>query len=69
VSHKAEDPSYVKFGIMAGLGTIFYLGNVYGANTAARDYDLLQKRKYLERIEAALSRVDLQPDYASLLGP
>jgi putative component of membrane protein insertase Oxa1/YidC/SpoIIIJ protein YidD len=69
VSHQTQDPSYVKFGIMAGLGTIFYLGNVYGANTAARDYNLLQKRNYLARIESVLSRVDLQPDYGSLLGP
>jgi len=62
-----QDPGRIKFGIAAGLGALFHLGNVYGANIAARDYNALQRKNYLSRIESALNRVDLQPDYRRIL--
>jgi hypothetical protein len=58
-----QDPEHAKFAVVAGLGTVFHLGNVYGAAIAGRDYNRLQKRNYLGRIEDILHRVSLQPDY------
>lgn len=66
-SKPEQDPNHIKFAIVAGLGTVFHLGNIYGAATAGRDYNRLQKRNYLARIEDILHRVDLQPDYWRIL--
>lgn len=61
--HQQQDPNYLKFGLCAGLGIVFHLGNIYGANIAARDYNQLQQRRYLERIESLLRQSDSMPDY------
>ena len=62
-----QDPEHVKFAIVAGLGAVFHLGNIYGAAIAGRDYNRLQKRNYLARVEDILHRVNLQPDYRDVL--
>jgi putative component of membrane protein insertase Oxa1/YidC/SpoIIIJ protein YidD len=62
-THPKQDKDHVKLGIVAGLGLLFHAGNAYGANLAARDYNRLQREKYLNRIHALLDLVDLQPDY------
>jgi hypothetical protein len=62
-----QDPGRVKLGIFAGLTLLFHAGNVYGANLAARDFNRLQKRNLLRRIETALSDVVLILDYRSLV--
>jgi putative component of membrane protein insertase Oxa1/YidC/SpoIIIJ protein YidD len=62
-----QDPEHIKFAIVAGLGTVFHLGNIYGAAIAGRDYNRLQKRNYLARIEDILHRVNLQPNYREAL--
>jgi putative component of membrane protein insertase Oxa1/YidC/SpoIIIJ protein YidD len=62
-----QDPGRVKFAIAAGLGTVFHLGNIYGAAIAGRDYNQRQNRDYLARIEGILGRVDAVPDYRALL--
>jgi putative component of membrane protein insertase Oxa1/YidC/SpoIIIJ protein YidD len=58
-----QDPGRVKFGICAGLGAVFHLGNIYGAAIAGRDYNRRQQRDYQARVDAVLSRISLQPDY------
>jgi tetratricopeptide (TPR) repeat protein len=63
-----QDPEHIKFAIVAGLGTVFHLGNIYGAALAGRDFNRLQQRNYLARIEDILHRVNLQPDYRQVLG-
>ena len=52
--------------VFGGLTALFYAGNVYGANVAARDYNVLQKRRYLGRAESLLGRLRLEPDYRHL---
>jgi putative component of membrane protein insertase Oxa1/YidC/SpoIIIJ protein YidD len=66
-NHAEQDPTYLKFGIVAGLGVIFHLGNIYGANVAARDYNLLQQRNRLNEVETILGPIVLQPDYRQLV--
>jgi len=63
----SQDPGRVKFALAAGLGTVFHLGNIYGAAIAGRDYNQRQNRDYLSRIEGILNRVDLMPDYQEVL--
>jgi len=58
-----QDPGRVKFGICAGLGAVFHLGNIYGAAIAGRDYNRRQQREYQTRVDEVLGRVNLQPDY------
>jgi putative component of membrane protein insertase Oxa1/YidC/SpoIIIJ protein YidD len=62
-----QDPGHIKFALAAGLGTVFHLGNIYGAAIAGRDFNRLQKRNYLARIEDILRQVCLQPDYRQFL--
>jgi putative component of membrane protein insertase Oxa1/YidC/SpoIIIJ protein YidD len=66
--HEQQDPTYIRFGFCAALGTVFYLGNVYGANIAARDYNQFQKQTYLKRIESVLDRAEEPLDYGQILG-
>jgi len=62
-----KDQSRIKFSIFAFLTGLFWAGNIYGANIAARDYNQFQIRKYLAKIDAILNRIDLKPDYRFLL--
>ena len=62
-----RDRSRVKFSIFGVITALFYAGNVYGANIAARDYNLLQERRYVERADSLFSLLDLEPDYRVLL--
>ena len=62
-----RDRTRVKVSVFGALTALFYAGNVYGANVAARDYNLLQERRYLEHAERLLGRLRLEPDYRILL--
>jgi hypothetical protein len=66
-SKPEQDRDHIKFAIVAGLGTVFHLGNIYGAAIAGRDYNRRQRRDYLARVEDVLRRVNLQPDYRQVL--
>ena len=63
----SRDRTRIKVSIFGALTALFYAGNVYGANIAARDYNRLQERRYVAQAEQVLNRADLAPDYASLL--
>lgn len=63
-----KDRTRVKLSIFSALTALFYAGNVYGANIAARDYNLHQRRTYLAQAERILETADLIPDYSSILG-
>jgi putative component of membrane protein insertase Oxa1/YidC/SpoIIIJ protein YidD/TM2 domain-containing membrane protein YozV len=62
-----RDRTWVKTSLFGTLTTLFYAGNVYGANIAARDYNSWQQRDYLTRAELILCDIDLEPDYSALL--
>jgi TM2 domain-containing membrane protein YozV len=62
-----NDQSKVKFSIFAFLTGLFWLGNIYGANIAARDFNEYQQNNYLAKIEEILNRIDLKPNYQFLL--
>ena len=62
-----RDRTRVKVSIFGALAALFYAGNVYGANVAARDYNLLQERRYLQRADSLFNLLPLEPDYRSLL--
>lgn len=62
--HQDRDPTLVKTSLFGALTALFHAGNIHGANIAARDYNLLQERRYLERVEELLARVRLEPDYS-----
>jgi hypothetical protein len=62
-----KDNSRIKFSIFAFLTGLFWVGNIYGANIAARDYNQYQTRRYLTKIDEILARIDLRPDYHFLL--
>lgn len=62
-----KDDSKIKFSIFAVLTGLFWIGNIYGANIAARDYNQYQTRRYLTKIDEILARIDLRPDYHFLL--
>jgi putative component of membrane protein insertase Oxa1/YidC/SpoIIIJ protein YidD len=62
-----KDRTYIKTSLFGVLTALFYTGNVYGANIAARDYNNLQRRRYLERAETILRIITLEPDYSPLV--
>ncbi len=62
-----RDRTWVKTSLFGTLTALFYAGNVYGANIAARDYNSWQQRDYLTRAELILYDIDLEPDYSTLL--
>ena len=62
-----RDPTYVRVSIFGAITALFYAGNVYGANTAARDYNLLQERRYIQRADSLFELLSLEPDYRTLL--
>jgi putative membrane protein insertion efficiency factor len=62
-----KDNSRIKFSIFAFLTGLFWAGNIYGANIAARDYNQYHTRHYLTKIDEILARIDLRPDYHFLL--
>jgi putative membrane protein insertion efficiency factor len=64
-----KDETKVKFSIFAFLTGLFWVGNIYGANIAARDYNQFQIHKYLIEIDEILNRIDLRPDYTFLFTP
>jgi putative component of membrane protein insertase Oxa1/YidC/SpoIIIJ protein YidD/TM2 domain-containing membrane protein YozV len=62
-----RDPTRVKVSIFGVISTLFYAGNVYGGNIAARDYNLLQERRYVQRADSLFTLLSLEPDYHVLL--
>lgn len=44
--------------IAAGIGTAFYVGNIYGSVKAARQYNHLQQEAYHENVESYLRTLD-----------
>jgi putative component of membrane protein insertase Oxa1/YidC/SpoIIIJ protein YidD len=58
-----HDESRIKFSIFTFLTAFFWAGNVYGANISARDYNLFQVKKYLQKIENTISGFNLKPNY------
>ena len=62
-----RDPSHVRVSIFGVVTALFYAGNVYGANTAARDYNVLQERRYVQRADSLFNLLSLEPDYRILL--
>ena len=65
-AHPEKDRTRIKLSIFGAMAALFYAGNVYGANIAARDYNRLQQRQYLAKAEGVLNTVDLSPDYSAL---
>ncbi len=63
----ARDRTRVKVSIFGVITALFYAGNVYGANVAARDYSLLQEHRYVQRADSLFRLISLEPDYRSLL--
>jgi putative component of membrane protein insertase Oxa1/YidC/SpoIIIJ protein YidD len=68
----AADPAHrdrtrVKVSILGAFTALFYAGNVYGASISARDFNVLQERRYVERAEEILRGAGLEPDYGVLL--
>jgi TM2 domain-containing membrane protein YozV len=62
-----RDRTRVKVSIFGVITALFYAGNVYGANVAARDHNLLQERRYVQRADSLFELLKLQPDYRPLL--
>jgi TM2 domain-containing membrane protein YozV len=62
-----RDRTHVKVSIFGAVTALFYAGNIYGANVAARDYNRLQERRYIQRADSLFSRLSLEPDYRPLL--
>lgn len=62
-----NDDSRIKFGIFAFLTTYFWLGNIYGANISARDFNEYQIRNYQNRIDNILSSFDVTQNYYDLI--
>jgi putative component of membrane protein insertase Oxa1/YidC/SpoIIIJ protein YidD len=62
-----RDRTRVKVSIFGVITALFYAGNVYGANIAARDYNLLLERHYVQRADSLFELMSLEPDYRSLL--
>jgi uncharacterized protein len=63
----SRDRTRVKVSIFGAVTALFYAGNVYGANIAARDYNLLQERRYVQRADSLFGHLSLEPDYDILL--
>jgi TM2 domain-containing membrane protein YozV len=62
-----RDHTRVKVSIFGVITALFYAGNVYGANIAARDYNLLQEHRYIQRADSLFELLSLEPDYHVLL--
>lgn len=62
-----RDRTGVKVSIFGAITALFYAGNVYGANIAARDHNLLQERRYVQRADSLFELMSLEPDYRPLL--
>ena len=62
-----RDRTWIKTSLFGTLTALFYAGNVYGANLAARDYNRWRQREYTAGAEAILQDIDLEPDYSVLL--
>jgi len=62
-----RDRTRAKVSIFGVITALFYAGNVYGANVAARDYNLLQERRYVQRADSLFELLPLEPDYHPLL--
>jgi hypothetical protein len=62
-----RDRTRVKVSIFGVITALFYAGNVYGANTATRDYNLLQERRYVQRADSLFGLLSLEPNYGVLL--
>ena len=62
-----RDRTRVKVSIFGVITALFYAGNVYGASIAARDYNLLQERRYVQRADSLFGLLSLEPDYRALL--
>jgi putative membrane protein insertion efficiency factor len=58
-----NDESKIKFSVFSFLTTLFWAGNIYGANIAARDYNQYHTRNYLAKIDEILNQIDLKPVY------
>ncbi len=61
--HYYQRKEDLKFYLFSILGGIFWAGSIYGANLAARDYNRLKEREYLEEIEKIIKKADLEPEY------
>jgi putative component of membrane protein insertase Oxa1/YidC/SpoIIIJ protein YidD len=64
---RKRDYTHVKVSIFGVITALFYAGNVYGANVAARDYNLLQEHRYVQRADSLFKLLPLEPDYHPLL--
>jgi len=62
-----RDRTRVKVSIFGVITALFYAGNVYGANIAARDYNLLQEHRYVQRADSLFGLMSLEPNYHVLL--
>jgi len=65
--HATHDPTSLKVSIFGVITALFYAGNVYGGNTAARDFNILQERRYAQRADSLFEHMSLEPDYRVLL--
>lgn len=66
-THPEYDRTRLKLGFSAALSVLFYSANIYGANVAAREYNRLRSRQYLDRAERLFDASDLVPDYRELV--
>ena len=62
-----RDRTRVKVSVFGVITALFYAGNVYGANIAARDYNLHQESRYVQRADSLFGLLSLEPDYRALL--
>ncbi len=62
-----RDRTRVKVSIFGVVTALFYAGNIYGASIAARDYNLLQEHRYVQRADSLFGLLSLEPDYRVLL--
>ena len=63
-----RDRTRIKVSLAAFFTALFYSGNLYGANVAARDYNRYHERQYAARAEELLAGRPLTPDYRHALG-
>ncbi|MEO0083400.1 MAG: membrane protein insertion efficiency factor YidD [candidate division WOR-3 bacterium] len=61
-----HDESKIKFSIFSALTALFWMGNVYGANISARDYNQFQLTQYLRQINDVIDGFNFIPNYDSL---
>jgi len=62
-----RDRTRVKVSIFGVVTALFYAGGIYGANIAARDYNLLQEHRYVQRADSLFGLMSLEPNYHVLL--